>query len=223
MPPTALTKFKIRLQVHSHWAPVWSSKDTAAREDLSIWALELDTTPLHKRSRTRVSLGHYAISGLEPPAKARSPPTLDIKDGAVGLLGSSSEYLEAVVEQLLPNPLRYRLVWYSVHHKPPLFIWRAVPPSGQFVALGMVATVSEEPPPVTALCCVPKLWCERVSAAPRFVWRDDGEGGSAGSIWATAGMDLMLCVQGHELPEGGEGSWCLREGRITTDTWLIAQ
>jgi len=148
--------------------------------------------------------------------------TLEIRDGAVGMLGSSSEYLEAVVEQLLPQPLRFRLVWYSVSHTK-LYVWRAVPPSGHFVALGMVATETDEPPPTSSIRCVPKLWCERVTAPPRFVWRDDGQGGRPGSMWATAGMDLMLCVPGHELPEDEAGSWCLREGRITTETWLMAQ
>jgi hypothetical protein len=49
----------------------------------------------------------------------------------------SSEHLASVVEQLFPLPLRYRLAWHSLQHKPPLYIWRAVPPSGQFLALGM--------------------------------------------------------------------------------------
>mmetsp|Transcript_39148 Transcript_39148/g.103933 ORF Transcript_39148/g.103933 Transcript_39148/m.103933 type:complete len:90 (+) Transcript_39148:1-270(+) len=87
-----------------------------------------------------------------------------------------------------------------------------------------MATATEEPPPTSAMCCVPKLWCER-QAAPRYVWRDDGQGGRPGSLWATRGMDLMMCVQGHELPEDDEGgSWCLKDSRITTETvmqtWL---
>jgi len=35
-----------------------------------------------------------------------------------------------------------------------LFIWRPVPPSDDFVALGMLATKTEDPPPLDALRCV---------------------------------------------------------------------
>ena len=69
--PAILAKFKFRLGPHSHLTPVWSSKDSLTREQLSIWALDIDATPLHKRSRARLSLGHYAVPGLDPPAKAR--------------------------------------------------------------------------------------------------------------------------------------------------------
>ena len=146
-----------------------------------------------------------------------------MSDSAVGLLSSASEHLSPVVEQLLPPPLRYRLVWYSLHHKPPLYIWRAVPPSSSFVGLGMLATSTDEPPPTSAMSCVPKAWCERSSAQPRLVWRDEGQGGRPGALWATAGMGLMHCVPGHEEPTDDGGGWELKEGKITTDTWLLAQ
>jgi hypothetical protein len=52
----------------------------------------------------------------------------------------------AVVEQLLPAPIRYRLAWHDAHAKPPLYVWRGIPPSQEFVALGMIVTTSEDPP-----------------------------------------------------------------------------
>ena len=37
-----------------------------------------------------------------------------------------------------------------------LFAWSAIPPSKDYVALGMVFTTSETPPPVESMCCVLK-------------------------------------------------------------------
>lgn len=118
----------------------------------------------------------------------------------------------------------YRLVWHSTQHKPPLYIWRAVPPAQNFVALGMVVSTGEEPPPLTACHCVPRRWCEAV-VADRFVWRDDGQGGRAGSLWATPNMDLMLCVRGHEPGEEERTVWCLKEEKCSSDNvgWLVSQ
>ena len=35
-----------------------------------------------------------------------------------------------------------------------------------------VATTSEEPPTISAMCCVPRRWCERQPAPARLLWRD---------------------------------------------------
>ena len=39
-----------------------------------------------------------------------------------------------------------------------LYIWRPVPPSSAFVAMGMVVTTTEEPPPQDSISCVPRHW-----------------------------------------------------------------
>ena len=61
--------------------------------------------------------------------------------------------------------------------------------------------------------------------ADRFVWRDDGQGGRAGSLWATPNMDLMLCVRGHEPGEEERTVWCLKEEKCSSDNvgWLVSQ
>ena len=91
---------------------------------------------------------------------------LEVTDSGVTLQLGSSEWLASVVEQLLPPPVRFKLAWHSMQHKPPLYVWRAIPPSSYFVALGMIATTSEEPPPLSAISCVPRAWCERQAAPP---------------------------------------------------------
>lgn len=39
-----------------------------------------------------------------------------------------------------------------------LFVWRPVPPSSAFVAMGMVVTTTEEPPSQDSVRCVPRRW-----------------------------------------------------------------
>lgn len=39
-----------------------------------------------------------------------------------------------------------------------LYVWRPVPPSSVFVALGMIATTTDAPPPQDSVRCVPRRW-----------------------------------------------------------------
>ena len=140
-------------------------------------------------------------------------------DQSVGLsgtmgMGSGSEFMNAVVDQLLPRPLRYRLVWNTDDSKHPLYIWRAVPPTASFIALGMVATSSDDPPSLDAMRCVPKRWCVRHGEPPRAVWRDAGQGGRPGSLWSNGGggLQLLLGATGHE-PPAQELSWRFQSDR----------
>ena len=125
---------------------------------------------------------------------------------------------------MLPHPLRYRLVWHSTSNKPPLYIWRAVPPSGQFIALGMIASTSEEPPSTSAMVCVPRRWCARQqNKSPRPIWRDDGQGGRPGSFWSVPTIELVVAARSGEPPEEALDGWCLRKDRVSTETWLLQQ
>ena len=186
---------------------MWSNKGAGARDELSLWAPEVETS-YAKKSKVKVSLGHYAASGYEEPGKgARMPPAIiEVSDTGAGMM-SNSEHLAAVIEQLLPTPLRFRLVWHAPVTSAQggatvqLHVWRAVPPGPQFAAVGMVATTSEEPPPLTALRCVPRRWLVKENYAATMMWSNEGEGGRAGSFW-TSGTQLqtLLAVQGHEAP-----------------------
>ena len=241
VPPAALAKFRFRLAAHTRGLSlIWTTKGSAARFDLSIWAPEVDNSAaaaqqagglgalLAKRSRARLCLGHACVEGIEPPGRAGRPHPLilEVADSAVtfGDLGmGSSDHLAAVVDQLLPHPIRYRLAWHSTSFKPPLYVWRPVPPSGQYLALGMLCTTTDEPPPTTAMCCVPRRWCERQATPARSVWRDEGQGGRPGSFWAVPTVELLVAGQGSEPPEEAIDCWCLREERVSTETWLVSQ
>ena len=65
-----------------------------------------------------------------------------------------SRWLPLAVKACFPHPQRYHRVWSIQTGSQPLFVWEPVPPSGQYAALGMVATLTDEPPSIDALACV---------------------------------------------------------------------
>ena len=60
------------------------------------------------------------------------------------------EWLPRVLRFCFPHPARFHQVWGIQTGAAPLFVWEPVPPSAEYVALGMVASQSEEPPPSSA-------------------------------------------------------------------------
>ena len=99
----------------------------------------------------------------------------------------------------------------------PLYIWRAVPPSTDFVSLGMLATTSEDQPDLNAMSCVPRRWCGLSESEPLCVWRHGGQmGGRAGSFWTSSPQQLFTlhAMQGQEPPAKDNG-WAL-----LTDRWF---
>jgi len=197
--PEALAKFKFKLKPHKSFTLVWSNKGSGALHDVSIWAPEIEAR-IEKKSHARVCFGHMPVSGFESPSKAGEPQLLEVTDTAVGML-ASSESMSAVVDQLLPHPLRYRLAWHDAHAKPPLYIWRAVPPSADFVAVGMIATSSDDQPELTAMRCVPTRWLSAEKEEPKKVWQHGGQiGGRTGTFWSTNQLNVLLAMHGQEPP-----------------------
>lgn len=220
VPAAALAKFKFKLKAIKGFTSVWSNKGSGAHNDVSIWSPDIDRNSLQKRSHERVCLGHVAVGSFESPSKAIKSDvlTIEVTDTAVQHSLSSSEWMGAVVDQLLPPPLRFRLAWHDAHSKPPLYIWRGVPPSHDFLVLGMVVTLSEDPPELTALSCVPRRWCTPEREPPKCVWRHGGQvGGRAGSFWASGPTHhTLLAVQGQSEPPD-ELRWRLSTERFFAD------
>ena len=75
-------------------------------------------------------------------------------------------------------------------------------PSTRFVSLGMVASTSEDPPPIKAVHCVPRRWVEPADEITRQVWTDAGTGGRPGSIWIINRHGLMAASKSHSPPRG---------------------
>ena len=102
-----------------------------------------------------------------PPHRSKHAPVriLEVTDtGALGISGS--ERHKKVVDKIMPLPVRYTLVWEKLRGKRALFVWRPIPPSRDFVALGHIVTTSADAPPLSAVRCVPIQWCTKVKGVP---------------------------------------------------------
>ena len=116
-----------------------------------------------------------------------------------------------------PRPRRARssparLAPQDPHFKPALYIWRAVPPGGQFVSLGMVATTSDEPPPLTAISCLPRRWCQYETDEPRALWSNSGQGSRAGSFYTTGPqLACLVAMQTQDEPPSDMRMRCQSE------------
>jgi hypothetical protein len=76
-----------------------------------------------------------------------------------------------------------------------------VPPWQAFVALGMVATSSEEEPDTKVIRCVPLSWCKPVEQDPVKVWDSTGAGGRVVSLWRVGKLGVSGRI--HQEPQYG--------------------
>ena len=62
-------------------------------------------------------------------------------------------------------------------------MWAAVPPTREYIALGMVATAGSAAtqPPFDAMRCVPKAWTTRCAGPAERLWSGD-----EGTVWRGA-------------------------------------
>ena len=110
-----------------------------------------------------------------------------------------SKHLPRLLPRVLPRPRRFRLAWKETRGSAPLYVWEIEPPDDAFVALGMLATPSPEPPPADAARCVPRTWCEPVGEEGlEPVWQD----GRAGGLWRVRQSGMMVASRGTAAPEG---------------------
>jgi len=123
-------------------------------------------------------MGHIACSSLRAP---KGTALLEVSDTA---RRGQPEDLRRFLDFYFPLAARFRLVWRRLPPSP-LYVWEPVPPSEDFVAVGMVAA-TEEGEPSVEVRCVPRLWAERLTERERAVkvWADAGVGGSPAGFWA---------------------------------------
>jgi hypothetical protein len=75
-----------------------------------------------------------------------SPSTLylmEARDRGV-MAFQASKYLAKVVARVFPTPRRYSLAWSHPRGKDHLYVWRAISPDDDYIALGCVATTGEQ-------------------------------------------------------------------------------
>ena len=174
------------------------TKGTNSRQDVSIWEPELGKK-FYQQNKKRICVGHYVRQDFSTPKKTDGLCVVEVTDTKGGRFTGSST-LETSINQVFPHPIRFVHVWASTHTEKPIHGWRPVPPSKDFVALGMVATTEEDPPDLNIVRCVPRRWCTISRDPPALQWNDAGLGGRRGSMWTVNRLNLMAFSQGHEKP-----------------------
>jgi len=172
-------RFKLRWHSHASFQRVWDTAGTLSEQPLSIWAASGINSM--RGGKERIVLGHFAANSLGVP---KSHPILEVVDMKSGVFsGSRDDKLRAFVEIFFPPPRRFRQVWVQ-HSTMPLFVWEAVPPSHDFIAIGMVCTVSDAEPPVQSMRCMPRLWTERLPPNQvQRLWSNAGTSGTPACFW----------------------------------------
>ena len=132
-------------------------------------------------------------------------------------------------EALLRRACSFTLRWHSEAKgsAPPLFVWSAIAPDG-FVALGFVATTTEEAPPAEDFRCVARCALRPVAADaggagldPFQLWKSSAAGLGAGEVAAPPAAFWRGAVEGvarlrvgsHAPPSScadEDAGWCLR-------------
>lgn len=218
VPLDVLTRLQLELVCHSAYVPLWNSQGTMSREHVSIWAPDPDQliSGMLRTRAIKLCIGHYAQQGyVDAKGGDRfgvgTRRMIQVRDcRAFG--GAGKEFLEAVGDHYFPRPAGFRQVW-TQHRGKPLFVWRPLPSSDAYVALGMVVTTTPEPPPVDIVRCVPKAFCRSRCNQPARVWDDSGSGGKPGSIWVINSLQTLWTVVGHGAPTGT--SWELASHVVT--------
>ena len=211
MMPQLATQIKFKLQKLERFDEVWRSAGIAGKAKVSVWEARLATKRL-QRNRQRVCVGHFCSGSYSAPRGDRF--ALELTD--LGVSGvQTSKWLGLVVKQQMPHPSRYHLVWALQSGTTPVFFWQPVPADAlTHVALGMVATLSEEAPSTKLVHCVPRAWVEPAPDDVKMVWQDSGAGGKPGSLWSVGSLGLLAAAQATRPPV--EMSWRLRRTRF----WL---
>jgi hypothetical protein len=168
----------------------------------------MESRSVFARNKVRLCVGHYPNNSFDYPGRMSGSNVrllIEISDTACNNIQKSS-ILDSVVGRICPHPVRFRQVWNCHYGKgQALFVWKPVPPSQDFVALGMVATLTDEPPSVEDVHCVPKRWTLPARIKPRLVWSNTGMGGKPGSVWLVNSLNVLVVVQGHNAPDVSNG------------------
>lgn len=216
---SALKWIKVKVKEVSSWRQVWSSEGTGARTQVSVWTPHIKEHTVFRRNKYKVCLGHYAVvmdkshglslrGALHISKSAKAPSnlkglTVELTDMDVSTLSKSSNLDEVHVNYLMPHPIGYKMVWWqpSTSDSGNLYVWRPIPPSDDFFALGFVATTANQDPPLDAVRCVNKGFLVPSTTKPTKIWDNAGTGGKKGSFWIVNSLGVSNSSKAH----GGRG------------------
>ena len=185
LPLTRLMKLTVRklpLSLAGRAHCVWSTKGLPCKESLSLWSPEAKRD-FWAPNKQRFCVGHYGSPSLEH--KPGGLCLLELEDVVPWQLMRMWQ-IDAALASNAPHPEWYHLEWHKDSAERPIYAWKPMPPSEDFVALGMLFTTTPEQPPLVAMRCVHRSWVVEATAEPQCIWKDLGMGGKAGSVWCVS-------------------------------------
>jgi len=206
-----LMKIQVKIKPVTSWDPIWTTEGIGSRTEISIWAQQSVSRILYKRNKLRLSLGHYAVPNtgkkgfasfhtLRPPSNLKGF-TIELTDLRVSTISRSGNLDETHVNYLLPYPIQYKIIWWHQSEENSVYIWKPIPPSSNYIALGCVATRKNEPPPVDAVRCINKGFLKPSKTKKQHLWDNSGVGGKKGSFWITNSLGLLSVTEGYDAPQ----------------------
>eukprot|EP00929_Paragymnodinium_shiwhaense_P090478 TRINITY_DN50674_c0_g1_i1.p1 TRINITY_DN50674_c0_g1~~TRINITY_DN50674_c0_g1_i1.p1 ORF type:complete len:4578 (+),score=1022.66 TRINITY_DN50674_c0_g1_i1:184-13917(+) len=178
-------RLRLRWEEHTEMKLVWTSQRSLMEKPLTFWEPVTESAAVETGgSQVRLAFGHIACVGLRPPSGIA---LLEIKD-TQGRGSASRQDLQAVVEQLFPRPARYRQRWHQAKSSADsehLYIWEPLPPSEDFVAIGMLASATRDEPPPEATRCAPKIWASSMRRVTEL-WSGSGANNIPASFFIKA-------------------------------------
>lgn len=197
----ALHEIKVKLKDVSSWRQIWTSEGSGARQHATVWYPHIKEHMVFGRNKYRTCLGHYAVvmgqghhislrGAFHISKSAKAPSnlkgtTIELTDLDVSTLSKSGNLDEVHVNYLMPHPVGFKMVWWQQNTSEAgnLYIWRPIPPSDDFVSLGVVATTTNAEPQLDAVRCVNKGFLVPATMKPVKLWDNAGTGGKKGTFW----------------------------------------
>ena len=219
----------LRLEEQPRLEEVWTSRNTMAYAEVSLWRPQKgDFNFLGRQCKQRFCVGHYGHRGSYQRPEP-TPPLPELEDMAVFLPFWRGSVIDRVLDQYAPHPQQFRKVWQVQigGGLPSFFAWEPVPPGdgdGQYVALGMVITTSDEPPPPTSVRLMHRSLCCASRTEPVELWNDRGLGGAPGALWTVNNLGCVWATKGYDQPRGtGDGGafWELKDWPLQLDSTLL--
>jgi len=222
----ALCKIEVKVEEITSWKLLWTSEGSGSRKEASVWVPQFTQNTIFGRNKYRVILGHYGAVGFgkkffstpKPPSTLQGF-SLELTDLGRFSISQSANLDESHVNYLMPYPIRYKMVWWQQTAANSFYIWKPIPPSGDFVALGMVGTLTNDEPPLDAVRCINKGFLVKSSEPPSIVWDNKGTGGKKGSFWCMNKLGLLVATEGHEEPQGN--FYELKSGKFIASDFFI--
>mmetsp|Transcript_5367 Transcript_5367/g.6871 ORF Transcript_5367/g.6871 Transcript_5367/m.6871 type:complete len:464 (+) Transcript_5367:756-2147(+) len=191
----SIRKVSISIQPFYQFDHVWDSRGCLTQEIFSVWQPVVDMGPLAPKNKLYIPIGFYGSDNLNKPKKSPRPKIIQL-EAPGNLFGRSSinDELPILLDVCFPPPIGYHRIFEASGRKN-FYVWKPDPPE-TFIAMGIVATTDDAPPPLETIRCVPKSFTT-LSNKAKFMWEPQG---SQGSLWRVGRLGLLAVSESKTNP-----------------------